>query len=71
MQKSVLLRELQKEIRRHDLCTFVEDPPSGAQGGKGVTDIKSTSEGFVVLCRKIETAPSVAIGKTTEHDKPE
>ena len=37
MQQSVLLRELQKEIRRHDLSTFVEDPPSVAQGGKGVT----------------------------------
>ena len=36
MQQSVLLRELHKEIRRHDLSTFVEDPPSVAQGGKGV-----------------------------------
>ena len=37
MQKSVLLRELQKEIRRHDLSTFVDEPPSVAHGGKGVT----------------------------------
>jgi hypothetical protein len=37
VQKSVLLRELQKEIRRHDLSTFVDDPPSAAHGGKGVT----------------------------------
>jgi hypothetical protein len=37
VQKSVLLRELQKEIRRHDLSTFVDDPPSVVQGGKGVT----------------------------------
>ena len=37
MQKSVLLRELQREIRRHDLSTFVDDPPSAAHGGKGVT----------------------------------
>jgi hypothetical protein len=36
VQKSVLLRELQKEIRRHDLSTFVDDPPSVAQGGQGV-----------------------------------
>jgi hypothetical protein len=36
VQQSVLLRELHKEIRRHDLSTFVEDPPSVAQGGKGV-----------------------------------
>jgi hypothetical protein len=37
VQKSVLLRELQKEIRCHDLSTFVDDPPSAVQGGKGVT----------------------------------
>jgi hypothetical protein len=37
VQKSVLLRELQKEIRRHDLSTFIDDPPSAAHGGKGVT----------------------------------
>ena len=37
MQKSVLLRELQKEIRHHDLSTFVDDPPSAVQGSKGVT----------------------------------
>jgi hypothetical protein len=37
VQKSVLLRELQKEIQRHDLSTFVDEPPSAAQGGKGVT----------------------------------
>jgi hypothetical protein len=27
IKKSDLLRALQKEIRRHDLGTFVEDPP--------------------------------------------
>jgi hypothetical protein len=37
VQKSVMLRELQKEIQRHDLSTFIDDPPSAAQGGKGVT----------------------------------
>jgi hypothetical protein len=37
VQKSVLLRELQKEIRRHDLPMFVDDPASVPQGGKGVT----------------------------------
>jgi hypothetical protein len=36
VQKSELLRELQKEIRRHDLSTFVDEPPGVAQGGKGV-----------------------------------
>jgi hypothetical protein len=36
VQKSELLRELQKEIQRHDLSTFVDEPPSVAQGGKGV-----------------------------------
>jgi len=36
VQESVLLRELQREIQRHDLSTFIDEPPSGAQGGRGV-----------------------------------
>jgi len=36
MQKSILLRALQQEIRRHDFSCFVDQPPSVAQGGKGV-----------------------------------
>jgi len=36
MQKSVLLRALQQEIRRHDFSYFVDQPPSVAQGGRGV-----------------------------------
>jgi len=36
MQKSVLLRALQQEIRRHDFNYFVDQPPSVAHGGKGV-----------------------------------
>jgi hypothetical protein len=36
MQKSALLRELQQEIRRHDFNYFVDQPPSIAQGGRGV-----------------------------------
>jgi hypothetical protein len=36
MQKSVLPRALQQEIRRHDFSCFVDQPPSVAQGGKGV-----------------------------------
>jgi hypothetical protein len=36
MQKSVLLRGLQLEIRRHDFSCFVDQPPSVAQGGRGV-----------------------------------
>jgi hypothetical protein len=31
-----LLAAIQKEIRRHDLSYFVDEPPSVAQGGKGV-----------------------------------
>jgi hypothetical protein len=31
-----LLRELRQEIRRHDFSYFVDQPPSIAQGGKGV-----------------------------------
>ena len=36
MQKSILLAAIQKEIQRHDLLYFVDEPPSVAQGGKGV-----------------------------------
>jgi len=36
VQKSVLLAAIQKEIQRHDLSYFVDEPPSVAEGGKGV-----------------------------------
>jgi hypothetical protein len=36
VQKSILLASIQKEIQRHDLSYFVDEPPSVAQGGKGV-----------------------------------
>jgi hypothetical protein len=36
VQKSTLLAAIQKEIHRHDLSYFVDEPPSVAQGGKGV-----------------------------------
>jgi hypothetical protein len=36
VQKSALLLAIQKEIHRHDLSYFVSDPPSVAQGGRGV-----------------------------------
>ena len=36
MQKSILLAAIQREIQRHDLSYFVDEPPSVAQGGKGV-----------------------------------
>jgi hypothetical protein len=34
MQKSLLLAALQSEIHRHDCSTFVDEPPTMAQGGK-------------------------------------
>ena len=36
MRKSDLLRALQTEIRRHTFDTFVDQPPSMAQGGNGI-----------------------------------
>jgi hypothetical protein len=36
VKKSDLLRALQQEIRRHDFNYFVDQPPSNAQGGRGV-----------------------------------
>ena len=36
MLKSKLLAEIQTELHRHDFGTYVDEPPSVAQGGKGV-----------------------------------
>jgi hypothetical protein len=36
MLKSDLLRLLQQEIRRHGFDYFIDEPPSMAQGGRGV-----------------------------------
>jgi hypothetical protein len=36
MQKSALLAAIQQEIHRHDFSHFVNEPPSVAEGGKGV-----------------------------------
>jgi hypothetical protein len=36
MQKYVLLAAIQREIYRHDFGTYVEDPPTIAQGGRGI-----------------------------------
>ena len=35
MQKSALLAAIQREIHRHDLSHFVDEPPTMAQGGRG------------------------------------
>jgi hypothetical protein len=34
--KSELLAAIQREIQSHDFSCFVDDPPSIAQGGRGV-----------------------------------
>ena len=36
MKKSELYRELRTELHRHDFSTFIDEPPSIAQGGRGV-----------------------------------
>jgi hypothetical protein len=36
MLKSELYRALRSELHRHDFSTFVDEPPSVAQGGNGV-----------------------------------
>jgi hypothetical protein len=36
MQKSALLAAIQAEIHRHDFSHFIDEPPSIAEGGKGV-----------------------------------
>jgi hypothetical protein len=37
VQKSILLAAIQKEIQRHDLSYFVDEPPSVAQGEKALS----------------------------------
>ena len=36
MQRSILLAAIQKEIHRYDFSYFVDEPPSVAEGGKGI-----------------------------------
>jgi hypothetical protein len=36
MQKSALLDAIQRESYRHDFGTYVDDPPTIAQGGRGI-----------------------------------
>jgi hypothetical protein len=50
--------------------------PQGNPGSRtnvlavGVTAIKPTPDGFIIICRKIEIAPAIAADKTTEHPDP-
>ena len=37
MKKSELLAALKKEIQRHNLSHFIDEPPSMAHGGRGIT----------------------------------
>jgi len=36
MRKSELLSAIQKEIHHHDFSHFIDEPPSVAQGGRGI-----------------------------------
>jgi hypothetical protein len=36
MQKSALLAAIQREIHRHDFSHFIDEPPSVAEGCKGM-----------------------------------
>jgi hypothetical protein len=36
MQKSALLAALRTELQQHEFSNFVDEPPSIAQGGRGV-----------------------------------
>ena len=36
MKKSGLIAAIQREILRHELTTFVDEPPVSSKGGKGV-----------------------------------
>lgn len=52
MTKQELLRLLQLEIRRHGFDTFVDEPPSIAQGGRGVV-----VPGCPTCKKRFETSP--------------
>jgi hypothetical protein len=39
VQKRILLAAIQKEIQRHDLSYFVDEPPPVAQGGKALLSL--------------------------------
>jgi hypothetical protein len=52
VQKSILLAAIQKEIQRHDLSYFVDEPPSLAQGGRGVV-----VSGCPTCGKRINTVP--------------
>jgi len=50
MNASELVRAIQSELRRHSWDTFVENPPSIAQGGKGVVVV-----GCPACCKTLYT----------------
>jgi hypothetical protein len=58
VSRSVLVRALQQGIRGHDLGTFVDEPPTIAQGGRGsiIPDAIRTGKDWPVmsdsLCRE-------------------
>jgi hypothetical protein len=52
MLKSNLLAALRTELHRHDFSHFVENPPSVAQGGKGVV-----VPGCPMCKKRINTTP--------------
>jgi hypothetical protein len=52
MKKTELLRALHSEIRQHDFSHFVDEPPSMAQGGKGIV-----VPGCLACKKRINTMP--------------
>jgi len=56
MNKQELLRALQREILRHLFDTFVDEPPSVAQGGRGIV-----CPGCVACKKKSFTMPQFII----------
>lgn len=52
MLKSELLRAIQKEIHRHHFETFIDEPPSMAQGGRGIV-----TPGCATCRKKLFTTP--------------
>ena len=64
MKKSELYRALRTELHRHDFSTFVEEPPSIAQGDQGVV-----VTGWRTCRKKFGTMPQF-LDHLTDDDLP-
>jgi hypothetical protein len=72
MLKSELLSILQRKIRRHDFDTFIDEPPSMAQGGRGacVPGCPSCRRQFQTMNQFMDHLTNDVLPKVIESLKP-